>query len=154
MFENSGEGIIITDADNRIIAVNRALIEMSGFSEEDLLDESPHIFASGQHDQQYFREMWGAIDSTGNWQGEIWNRQKNWQISPMWMSINAIHDVSGELTNYIASYTDITERKEAEQNIHMLAYYDVLTGLPNRTLLRDRLNKCWPRPIGTSKSLR
>jgi len=141
VFDNSGEGIIITDADTRIIAVNRAMVAMSGYSEAELIGKNPRIFSSGKHDTNFFREMWDSISHSGNWQGEIWNRQKSWRVFPLWMTINAVRDTSGELTNYIAICSDITERKETEQNIHLLAYYDVLTGLPNRTLLRDRLDQ-------------
>jgi len=141
VFDNSGEGIMITDADVKIIAVNRAFTGMTGYSEAELLGKNPRIFASGRHDRDFYRDMWAAINTTGHWQGEIWDRHKSWRIYPKWMTINAVRDASGELTNYIAISTDITERKEAEKHIHLLAYYDVLTGLPNRTLLHDRLEQ-------------
>ncbi len=141
VFDNSGEGIMITDADARIIAVNRACAEMTGYSEAELVGKKPSIFASGRHDQAFYRDMWNAINQTGYWQGEIWDRHKSWRIYPQWMTITAVRDASGELTNYIAISTDITESKEAEKHINLLAYYDVLTGLPNRTLLHDRLEQ-------------
>jgi diguanylate cyclase (GGDEF)-like protein/PAS domain S-box-containing protein len=141
VFDNSGEGILITDAGVRIIAANSAFAEMSGYSEAELLGQNPRMFASGLHKPDYFREMWDAINRTGRWQGEIWDRHKSGRLFPKWMSINAVRDEAGELTHYVAISNDITERKEAEKHIHLLAYYDVLTGLPNRTLLHDRLEQ-------------
>ena len=141
VFDNSGEGIMITDADTRIIAINRAFSEMTGYSEAELIGKDPSFFASGKHDANFYREMWGTINKEGHWQGEVWDRHKNWRISPKWMTVTAVRDASGELTNYIAISTDISERKEAEKHINRLAYYDVLTNLPNRTLLHDRLDQ-------------
>ncbi len=141
VFDNSGEGIMITDADTRIIAVNRAFSEMTGYSEAELVGKNPNIFASGRHDPEFYREMWNSVNKDGYWQGEVWDRHKSWRIYPKWMTITAVRDAFGELTNYIAISTDITERKEAEKHINLLAYYDVLTGLPNRTLLHDRLEQ-------------
>jgi len=141
VFDNSGEGIVITDADARIIAVNRAYSKMTGFSEAELVGKNPAIFSSGRHDSEFYRNMWSDINENGYWQGEVWDHHKSWRVYPKWMTITAVRDATGTLTNYIAISTDITERKEAEKHINLLAYYDVLTGLPNRTLLHDRLEQ-------------
>lgn len=141
VFDNSGEGILITDAEVRIIAVNRAFTDMTDFSEAELLGQNPRIFSSGLHGPDFYRDMWEVINRSGRWQGEIWDLHKNGQAYPKLLSINAVRDEVGELTNYIAISTDISERKNAEKSIHMLAYYDVLTSLPNRSLLHDRMEQ-------------
>lgn len=141
VFESSGEAILITDAESKVVAVNHAFVEMSGFRSEDVMGQNPHILASGRHDAAFYRAMWDDINEHGYWQGEIWDKHKSGRVFPKWMSITAVRDDKGEVTNYISIARDTTEQTEAEQNIHFLAYYDVLTGLPNRTLLRDRLGQ-------------
>jgi diguanylate cyclase (GGDEF)-like protein/PAS domain S-box-containing protein len=141
VFESSGEAIVITDEKSRVVAVNHAFVEMSGYRAEEMIDNNPRILASGRHDAEFYRAMWGDIGNHGYWQGEIWDKHKNGRIYPKWMSITAVRDDKGEVVNYISIARDITEQTEAEKNIHFLAYYDVLTGLPNRTLLRDRLGQ-------------
>ncbi len=141
VFASSGEAIMITDEEARIVAVNSAFTSMTGYTEQELLGKNPRVMASGLHDQAFFREMWKAINDTGHWQGEIWDRGKNGRIYPKWTTINLIRNEQGRPVNYIAVANDITERKIAEKNIEFLAYYDVLTGLANRTLLHDRLTQ-------------
>ncbi|MDO8988100.1 MAG: EAL domain-containing protein [Sideroxyarcus sp.] len=141
VFESSGEAILITDAKGNVVAVNHAFVEMSGFRSDEMLGHNPRILASGRHDVAFYRAMWDDIVKYGYWQGEIWDKHKNGRIYPKWMSITAVRDDKGEVTNYISIARDTTEQTEAEKNIHFLAYYDVLTGLPNRTLLRDRLGQ-------------
>ena len=141
VFESSGEAILITDAKAKVVAVNHAFVEMSGYRSEEMLGKNPSILGSGRHDEEFYRSMWNDITQHGYWQGEIWDKHKNGRIYPKWMSITAVRDGGGEVTNYVSIARDITEQAEAEKNIHFLAYYDVLTGLPNRTLLRDRLGQ-------------
>lgn len=141
VFESSGEAILITDAKSLVVAVNHAFVEMSGYQSEEVLGKNPNILASGRHDVDFYRAMWEDINNYGYWQGEIWDKHKRGRIYPKWMSITAVRDTKGEVTNYISIARDTTEQTEAEKNIHFLAYYDVLTGLPNRTLLRDRLGQ-------------
>ncbi len=141
VFESSGEAILITDAAATVVAVNHAFIAMSGYCSEEIVGNSPKILKSGRHDAEFYRTMWDDIAKHGYWQGEIWDRHKNGRVYPKWMSITAVRDEQGEVVNYVSISRDITEQAEAEKNIHFLAYYDVLTGLPNRTLLRDRLNQ-------------
>lgn len=141
VFESSGEAILITDAKARVVAVNHAFVAMSGYRSEEMLGKNPSILGSGRHDEEFYRSMWSDIIQHGYWQGEIWDKHKNGRIYPKWMSITAVRDGGGEVTNYVSIARDITEQAEAEKNIHFLAYYDVLTGLPNRTLLRDRLGQ-------------
>lgn len=141
VFESSGEAILITDEKNNVVAVNHAFVQMSGYRSEEVLGRNPRILASGRHDAEFYRAMWGDIGKHGYWQGELWDKHKNGRHYPKWMSITTVRDGKGDVVNYISIARDITEETEAEKNIHFLAYYDVLTGLPNRTLLRDRLGQ-------------
>ncbi|MCX7628563.1 MAG: EAL domain-containing protein [Methylophilaceae bacterium] len=139
VFENSKEGILITDAGCNIISVNRAFTEISGYTEAEVLGRNPRILASGRHDKAFYREMWESIESVGSWQGEIWNRRKNGQEYIEWLVISCVRDDAGRVINYLGIFNDITERKLSEDYIRQLAHYDALTGLPNRMLMRDRL---------------
>ena len=141
VFESSGEAILITDAKVNVVAVNQAFVEMSGYRSDEMRGKNPSILKSGRHDTEFYHAMWDAIVNHGYWQGEIWDKHKSGRIYPKWMSITAVRDEQGEVVNYISIARDTTEQNEAERNIHYLAYYDVLTGLPNRTLLRDRLGQ-------------
>jgi diguanylate cyclase (GGDEF)-like protein/PAS domain S-box-containing protein len=139
VFENSSSGIMLTDADVNIIEVNSAFTRITGYTVEEIRGKNPHWLSSGRQDRIFYREMWRTINEKGHWQGEIWNRRKNREVYPEWLSINPIVDKSGTLTNYVGIFSDISERKEAEAKIHQLAFYDPLTDLPNRRLLMERL---------------
>ena len=139
MFDNSGEAIFITDAQQRIIAVNPACYTITGYTEEEFIGNNPHILSSGRQDAKFYRAMWKSITETGVWQGEIWNRRKSGEIFPEWLSIGTVKNSHNEIINYIAVFSDITKRKEDEAHIEHLAHYDSLTHLPNRALFADRL---------------
>ena len=132
-------GIIVTDARGVILRVNRALTESTGYSAEDAVGQTPRLFKSGRHDEAFYAAMWESLRRTGVWQGEIWDRRKNGEIYPKWLIITAVKADDGETIRYVGTQTDITERKDAEDKIKYLAFYDPLTGLPNRRLLLDRL---------------
>ncbi len=138
LFEQGSEGVIITDAQKRIIKVNPAFTRISGFSEAEALGQNPHILSSGRHDRDFFQAMWSVVESASHWQGEIWNRRKDGSVYPQWLSLSRLVDEAGTTTHYIASFSDITQRKQAEDSIRRLAHFDALTGLPNRALLSDR----------------
>ncbi|MEJ2479181.1 MAG: EAL domain-containing protein [Acidihalobacter sp.] len=145
LFEASREGQLVTDEEFRIIAVNPALTQLTGYAEEHLLGQTPSVFHSGQHDQAYYENIWKAIESQGFWQGEIWNRCKDGQAKPFWLRIVRIPPTSGAPSRYIGTYTDIATLKETEARLEHLAHHDALTDLPNRTLLEARLEQALSR---------
>ena len=134
------EGIVITDEHNNIIRINESMTKISGYSEEEIIGQNPKIFKSDYHDIFFYRNMWDELNTVGFWEGEIWDKRKTGEVYPKWMSITTIYDSDGKISNYIGISSDITKMKKAEQDIHLLAYYDSLTGIPNRTLFYDRLN--------------
>lgn len=135
----SQEGIIITDANNRIVRVNSAFTQMTGYSTEEVIGKTPALLKSGRHNKSFYRAMWEKLVSEKQWEGEVWDRRKNGEIYPKWLTINTVTDPAGQITNYVAAFTDLSEHKDAEAAIHRLAFYDPLTDLPNRRLFNDRL---------------
>jgi diguanylate cyclase (GGDEF)-like protein/PAS domain S-box-containing protein len=141
VFEHSGEAILITDSNKRILAVNPAFTRLTGYAVEEIHGENPNILASGQTPAETYRAMWAALEEAGYWQGEIVDRRKNGTLYPKWMSISVVRDTEDQVTHYVASFTDITERKQAEAQISQLAYHDVLTGLLNRFSLNSQMEQ-------------
>lgn len=137
----SQEGMIITDANNVILQVNRAFTEITGYTAEEAIGQTPRLFKSGRHTAEFYAKMWEHIKQTGSWQGEVWDRRKNGEIYPKWLTITAVTADDGTVTHYVGAQTDISERKAAEDVIRNLAFYDPLTLLPNRRLLNDRLGQ-------------
>ncbi len=139
VIESSLDGILITDADARIISVNPAFTRLTGYRAQDVLGKTPAVLSSGRHDAAFYAQMWSCLRSNGYWQGEVWNRRKNGELYPELLTITAITDEAGDLTHYAALFSDISQLKENETRIRDLAYFDPLTRLPNRRLLDDRL---------------
>ena len=139
VYENSSEAMLVADANNVIIDVNPAFTALTGYSAAEAIGQNTSILKSGRHDPAFYRVMWEAIKSKGVWSGEIWNRRKNGEIYPEWLTINSIVDASGAVHRWVALFTDMTERKAAADQIEHLAFYDQLTQLPNRRLMLDRL---------------
>ena len=137
----SQEAMLVTDAKNVILRVNRAFTESTGYSAEEAIGRTPRLIQSGRHNADFYSEMWKIINRTGGWQGEVWDQRKNGEEYQKWLTISAVKDENGAVTNYIGTHYDITERKNAEEKIRRLAFFDPLTGLPNRTLLLDRLKQ-------------
>jgi diguanylate cyclase (GGDEF)-like protein/PAS domain S-box-containing protein len=135
----SQEGMIITDADGVILRVNRAFTENTGYTAEDAVGQTPQLLSSGRHDSVFYKTMWESIQRDGVWQGEIWDRRKNGEVYPKWLTISAVRGRDGAVTHYVGTHIDITQRKAAEEQLHKLAFYDALTQLPNRRLLLERL---------------
>jgi diguanylate cyclase (GGDEF)-like protein/PAS domain S-box-containing protein len=141
VYQNSNEAITVTDTDNHIIAINPAFSEMTGYSAEEVIGRTPKILSSGGQDSEFFREMWRSLNTTGIWQGEIWNRRKNGEKYVEWLTINTIYAEDGSVHRRVALFSDITKRKEADTLIWTQANYDLLTRLPNRRLFIDRLEQ-------------
>lgn len=137
VFRNATEGIVITDPDNRILAVNPAFTEITGYSESEAVGRNPSFMASGNHDADFYRVMWSRLMKAGQWQGEVWNRRKDGALFPEWLSLTVVKE-AGEIKNFIATLSDISLRKANEERLRYLAEYDSLTDLPNRRLLADR----------------
>ncbi len=135
------EGMFITDANSTILRVNHAFTQVTGYPADEAVGKTPHLLKSGRHDADFYAAMWTAIRNTGSWQGEIWNRRKNGEVYPEWLTVTAVKSCTGEVTHYVGTLTDITLRKSAEDEIRHLAFYDPLTRLPNRRLLLDRLHQ-------------
>ncbi|MGA9666697.1 MAG: EAL domain-containing protein, partial [Gallionella sp.] len=133
------EGIIVTDAHNVILRVNNSFTRLTGYSAKEAIGQTPALLHSGRQGSEFYRQMWEDLTRDHHWHGEIWNRRKNGEVYPEWLNITAVINAKGQVTNYIASFFDITEHKAAEDKIEQLAFYDPLTGLPNRRLLLDRL---------------
>ena len=132
------EAILITDAQANIVRVNGAFTGITGYSAEEVIGKNPRIMSSGRHDNAFYAAMWRQILETDSWAGEIWDRRKSGEIFPKWMSITAVKNDLGETTQYVGIFSDITERKRAEDEIRNLAFYDALTQLPNRRLFLER----------------
>ena len=138
VFTHADEGIVLTSATGRIIEVNDAFCRITGYSREEVLGRNPRIFKSGRHDDACYAELWRQITKEGSWKGEIWNRRKNDEIYPEQKTISTVRDESGLVRHYLALGSDITERKNMEDQIRRLAFYDPLTNLANRRLFHDR----------------
>lgn len=141
VFEHSREAIVITDAHNKILKINPTFTQLTGYIPEEVYGKSPKILNSGKHDQRFYQDMWQRIFEVGHWQGEIWDKRKNGELYPKWLNIHTLKDQTGAISHYIASFSDISERKNREAHIEFLAHHDQLTGLPNRVLLQDRLGQ-------------
>jgi diguanylate cyclase (GGDEF)-like protein/PAS domain S-box-containing protein len=139
VFENSREGILVTDAEQNIVLVNRALCTLKGHEEHELVGRKSDMLQSGRHSPEFYAAMWESISSTGNWQGEIWNRHRNGALTPVLMSISAIRDSAGAVTHYVGITTDISMQKSTEARLEFMAHHDSLTQLPNRLLMHSRI---------------
>jgi len=140
-FDQTSEGILVTDAQRRIVSVNRAFTEITGFTAEEAIGRDPRLLQSGRHDAEFYRQLWQSIEEHGHWRGEIWNRRKSGEVYPEWLAISLVRDAAGQPEHYIGIFSDISQQKRDADRIRFLAYYDALTGLPNRTLLADRAAK-------------
>ena len=139
VFESTAEGVMITDLQQRITAVNRAFTSITGYSEAEALGQTPRLLASGNHDSAFYAAMWHNLGASGHWQGEIWNKRKNGEIHPEWLTISAVRDSSGHITHFVGVFADISSLKHAQASLDHQAHHDPLTGLPNRMLFEARL---------------
>lgn len=153
VFTHAREGILITEADGKIVDVNQAFCDITGHKREDVLGQKPSLLSSGQHDSDFYQEMWRNLTDSGEWYGEIWNRRKNGEIFPEMLNISAVKDAEGRTRNYVALFADITPLKSHERELEHIAHYDALTGLPNRVLLADRLHQAMAHAQRNSQAL-
>ncbi len=141
VFASSQEGILISDADNCIIDINPAFTRLTGYSREEALGQNPRFLSAGKESKEFYAEMWKSINTFGEWQGELWNRRKSGEVFPEQLSIVAVKDEQGRLQHYVGSFSDISVIKQHEADLDRIAHYDVLTSVPNRRLLGDRLEQ-------------
>ncbi len=139
MFEESNEGVLITDALGRIQRVNRAFTVVTGYTEREVVGKTPAVLSSGRHDAAFYRDMWERLVNVGGWMGEIWNRRKNGEVYPEWLKINTVRGAGGEIRHFVGIFSDIGDHKRTGQDVERYAFYDTLTDLPNRTLFVERL---------------
>ncbi|NTV94790.1 MAG: EAL domain-containing protein [Thiobacillus sp.] len=137
--DNTSEGVMVTDGAGRILSVNPAFSEITGYSAEEAVGNTPRLIRSERHGGDFYRAMWDSLMHDGRWQGEIWNRRKNGEVFLEWLTINRVAGTRPENDRYIAVFTDVTEQRRKDERIHFLAFHDPLTGLPNRALVHDRL---------------
>lgn len=133
----SMEGVVVTDAHNKILRVNRSFTKITGYSNEEAVGKTPGMLHSGRHDQAFYRNMWQVLERDRFWSGEVWNRNKKGEIYPEWLTITAVLGPDGQVTNYVGIFSDISERKAVEARVQFLAFHDPLTELPNRLLAMD-----------------
>ena len=139
IFEDLPVPIMVTGPTAVIVGVNRAFTRVTGYTAEEVVGRNPRLLASGRHRREFYQEMWEALVVDGFWEGEIWNRRKNGEIYPEFLCIAATRDERGAVTHYIATFRDVSTRKAREDRLQHLSQHDLLTDLPNRALLRDRL---------------
>lgn len=143
VFESTAEGVLITDADHRIVKVNRAFTEITGYAAEDALGNTPRLLHSGLHSEAFYQRLRDALQRQGRWSGEIWNRRKDGSVYPEWLSISHVRDDQGRIGHYVGVFTDISSLRQAERRIEYLGRHDPLTDLPNRSLLEERLGQAF-----------
>ena len=141
VFRSTRDGVVITDLSSRIIAVNPAFTEITGYAESEVLGKNPRILQSGYHDAEFYRAMWQELERTGYWAGELWNRRRDGTVYPEWLSLSVVVDESGQPIHYAGTITDMTEIKRSESELNYLAEHDPLTDLPNRTRLHALLSR-------------
>jgi diguanylate cyclase (GGDEF)-like protein/PAS domain S-box-containing protein len=141
VLDSAVEGIVVADAQRNIVTVNRAFTQITGYTADEVLGRNPRLYSSGRHGAPFYEAIWRALDTTGHWQGEIWNRRKSGEVFPAWESIRVTRDAQGRVLDYISVFSDISSVKSAESRLAYLAHHDPLTGLANRLLFSARLEQ-------------
>ena len=145
VFEATQEGVLVTDAEQRIVHVNPAFSRITGYASAEILGQMPTLLKSGRHDAGFYHEMWQALEHSGAWAGEVWNRRKSGEIYPQWQCIRVIHDAQGCISHYVAVFSDITALKRSQRELDYLAHHDPLSNLPNRLLFTERVTHALER---------
>jgi diguanylate cyclase (GGDEF)-like protein/PAS domain S-box-containing protein len=145
VFQYAREGIMILDAERKVVEVNDTFCEITGYGREEALGRTPRLLQSGRHDEVFYQGLYEALEYEGKWQGELWNRRKNGEVFPVWQTITVVRGEEGEVQQYISIFSDISEKKMAEERIRHLAHYDALTDLPNRFLFEERCSRALAR---------
>lgn len=153
VFEHANEGIMITDPDTVILDVNAAFTRITGYLREEVLGATPRLLSSGRHDKAFYAEMWRTLGEQGHWVGEIWNRRKNGEAFAELLAISEVRDPGGDILRYVALFSDITALKQHQDQLEKIAHYDALTGLPNRSLLADRLQQAMAQTLRRNEQL-
>jgi diguanylate cyclase (GGDEF)-like protein/PAS domain S-box-containing protein len=141
VFNYSSQGIMVTDVANKIVSVNPAFTDLTGYTSEEVIGLNPNVLSSGQQPQEFYQKLWKSLLTSGHWEGDVWNRKKSGEAFAEWLSISTVQDKDGNVLNYVAIFSDITEKKKASDKILEYANYDALTELPNRRLFSDRLQQ-------------
>lgn len=145
VFESTRDGVMITGLDDRILAVNKAFIDITGYAEQEVLGKNAAIQRSGRHGPEFYQTIQASLQSSGQWQGEIWKRRKTGEVYPAWMTVSTVRDEDQHATQYISVFSDISQLKRSQEELSRLAHYDPLTGLPNRLLVQSRLEHALSR---------
>lgn len=153
VYNDTLEGIIITDANEKIVDVNPAFCDITGYSMEEAIGNSPSMLSAGIQDAEFYQDMWRTIEQTSHWQGEVWNCKKSGEIYAQMLAISVLKDDNGKVTNYVGVFSDITQNKRQQEELSKMAHYDVLTGLPNRSLFGDRFHQAVAHSKRTKKKL-
>jgi len=151
--DNTSEAVMVIDKNLRIVSINPAFTKTTGYTFDEIQGKTPNVLSSGKQDKFFYQQMWEAINDLGYWQGEIWNRRKSGEVYPEWLNINSIKDDAGKVIYYSAIFSDISSQEHIRKRLHTLAYYDDLTGLPNRELFHDRLDNALTQSHRNDKKL-
>ncbi len=152
VFDSTQEGVLVTDPSQHIVHVNPAFSRITGYSTEEVLGQTPKLFASGKHDAAFYAQMWLALKDHREWSGEIWNRRKNGEVYPQWQNLRCIHDNQGNLSHYVAVFSDLSALKRSREELDQLAHYDPLVNLPNRLLFTERAKQDLERARASRRS--